>query len=250
MAIRIRSQREIQKMREAGKITAEVLQRLREAVKPGVSTYDLDQLAERLSKEYGVIPSFKGYHGFPASICASVNNEVVHGIPKSDRILYEGDIVKLDYGCILNGWHGDSAITVPVGKVLPEVEKLVRVTEECLYKGIAAARGGNRVGDISHAVQSHAEANGFGVVYEYSGHGIGRAMHEEPSISHVGRPHTGLILRPGMTFTIEPMINMGKADTRVLPDGWTVLTTDGKWSAQFEHTIAITTGEPEILTKL
>lgn len=250
MAIKVRSARELDKMRAAGKITAQVLQRMREEVRPGISTGELDAIAEQMSNEFGVKPAFKGYHGFPATICASVNEEVVHGIPSPTRILKEGDIVKIDYGCIYQGWHGDAAITVPVGQVRPEVAKLVQVTEECLYKGIEQCRAGNRVGDISHAVQSHAEAHGFGVVYEYSGHGLGVRMHEEPSISHVGKPGTGIVLRPGMTFTIEPMINMGTPNTRVLADKWTVVTGDGRWSAQFEHSVAITTGDPEILTRL
>jgi methionyl aminopeptidase len=254
MAVRLKSADEIRKMRASGRLVAEVLALLREAVKPGVSTGELDALAEREIRRRGASPSFKGYGGppaFPASICVAVNEQVVHGIPSPRQILREGDIIGIDVGALYNGWQGDSCITVPVGKVSPVAEKLLRVTEECLYLGIEQARVGKTLGDIGHAIQAHAESFGYGVVRGLGGHGIGRRLHEgEPSVQHVGEPGTGLRLRPGMVFTIEPMINEGTYEWRELGDDWTVVTCDGKLSAQFEHTVAITAQGPEILSKL
>lgn len=253
MAVRLKTADEIRKMRASGRLVAEVLAILREAVKPGVSTADLDALAEREIRRRGASPSFKGYGGppaFPASICVAVNEQVVHGIPSPRQLLREGDIIGIDVGALYNGWQGDSCITVPVGKVSPKAERLLRVTEECLYLGIEQCQVGKTLGDIGHAIQSHAESQGYGVVRGLGGHGIGRRLHEgEPSVQHVGEPGTGLRLRPGMVFTIEPMINEGTYEWRELGDGWTVVTCDGKLSAQFEHTIAITNQGPEILSK-
>jgi methionyl aminopeptidase len=254
MAIRLKTADEIRKMRASGRLVAEVLAILREAVKPGVSTGELDALAEREIRRRGASPTFKGYGGppaFPASICVAINEQVVHGIPSPRQILREGDIIGIDVGALYNGWQGDSCITVPVGRVSPAAEQLLRVTEECLYLGIEQARVGKTLGDIGHAIQSYAESFGYGVVRGLGGHGIGRRLHEgEPSVQHVGEPGTGLKLRPGMVFTIEPMINEGTYEWRELGDGWTVVTCDGKLSAQFEHTIAITSQGPEILSKL
>lgn len=235
-------------MREAGRIVAEVLQRLRERVRPGVSTGELDLLAYQTVVGRGAVPAFLGYRGYPASLCASINQEIVHGIPKKERVLIEGDIISLDFGAIYQGYYGDSAITVGVGQVTPEMAKLLRVTEEALYKGIAQARPGRRLTDIGAAVQAHAEASGFSVVRRYVGHGIGRAMHEKPEVPNFGPAGRGTPLRPGLVLAIEPMVNVGSSDTLELTDGWTVETADGRPSAHFEHTVAITEGEPEILT--
>ena len=253
MAVRLKTPGEIRKMRAAGRIVAEVLALVREQVRPGVSTADLDAFVEREIRKRGATPSFKGYGvpPFPASICVAVNEQVVHGIPSPRQILREGDIIGIDAGVYYGGFHGDSCITCPVGAIAPEAERLLRVTEECLWLGIEQARAGRYVGDIGHAIQTHAEGAGYGVVRGLGGHGIGRRLHEsEPSVQHVGRPGTGLKLRPGMTFTIEPMINAGVPDWRELSDGWTVVTVDGQLSAQFEHTVAITDNGPEILTRL
>lgn len=254
MAIRLKTPAEIKKMRDSGRLVAEVLALLREAVKPGVSTAELDALAEREIRRQGATPSFKGYGGprpFPATICVAVNEQVVHGIPSPRQILHEGDIIGIDVGALYHGWQGDSCITVPVGAISDEAARLLRVTEECLYKGIDAAQVGNTIGDIGHAVQTHAEAAGYGVVRGLGGHGIGKQLHEaDPSVQHVGRPGTGPHLRPGMVFTIEPMINQGTHEWRELGDGWTIVTCDGKLSAQFEHTIAILPDGPSILSSL
>ncbi|HEY8599379.1 MAG TPA: type I methionyl aminopeptidase [Thermomicrobiales bacterium] len=254
MAIRLKTPHEIKKMRASGKLVAEVLAILRAAVKPGVSTAELDAIAEREIRRRGATPSFKGYGGpppFPASICVAVNEQVVHGIPSKLQILREGDIIGMDVGALYNGWQGDSCITVPVGAISPEAARLLRVTEECLALGIAASQVGKTIGDIGHAIQTHAEAAGYGVVRGLGGHGIGRKLHEaEPSVQHVGEPGTGPKLRPGMVFTIEPMINQGTYEWRELNDGWTIVTCDGKLSAQFEHTIAIADGGPVILSAL
>lgn len=244
-----KSEREIQHMREAGRIVALALRAVREAVAPGVTTKDLDEVAREVITSHGAIPSFKGYHGYPGNICASVNEEVVHGIPGS-RKLQEGDIVSVDCGATYNGFVGDSAVTIPVGKIDPVSEQLLRVTEESLYQGIAAAIVGNRLSDISHAVQVHVEAAGFSVVRDYVGHGIGRNMHEDPQIPNFGPPGHGPLLKPGMVLAIEPMVNVGTYKVRTLKDGWTVLTADGKRSAHFEHTIAITPDGPKLLTAL
>ena len=236
-------------MREAGRIVAETLELIRQAVKPDVTTQELDRIADEYIRERGAIPAFKGYNGFPGSICASVNEEVVHGIP-GPRKLKNGDIISVDIGTLINGFYGDAAMTFPVGEVAPEVAQLLKVTEESLYKGIAQAVADQRLYDISHAVQIHAEEFGYGVVRDYVGHGIGRKMHEDPQIPNYGAPGRGPRLKPGMTLAIEPMINMGTYEVKTLRDNWTVITRDGKWSAHFEHTIAITDGEPEILTRL
>lgn len=245
----LKSQQEIAYMREAGRIVAETLELIRQAVKPDVTTQELDRIADEYIRERGAIPAFKGYNGFPGSICASVNEEVVHGIP-GPRKLKNGDIISVDIGTLINGFYGDAAMTFPVGERAPEVAQLLKVTEESLYKGIAQAVADQRLYDISHAVQIHAEEFGYGVVRDYVGHGIGRKMHEDPQIPNYGAPGRGPRLKPGMTLAIEPMINMGTYEVKTLRDNWTVITRDGKWSAHFEHTIAITDGEPEILTRL
>lgn len=235
-------------MREAGRIVATTLQELKQQIRPGLTTAAVDEIAERVVTALGAIPSFKGYHGFPASVCISVNDEIVHGIPNPARVLEEGDIVSLDFGAIYQGYHGDSAITVGVGKISPEAESLLTATEAALAEGIKQARGGKRLGDISHAIQAYAEGHGFSVVRQYVGHGIGRSMHEEPQVPNFGPANRGPVLRPGLVLAIEPMLNTGTADTLVRPDNWTVVTADGGLSAHFEHTVAITNGEPEILT--
>lgn len=245
----LKSEREIKYMRDAGRIVAETLQEVKKAVRPEVSTLELDQLAENYIKSCGAIPTFKGYHGFPGNICASVNEQVVHGIP-SVKKLKNGDTVSIDIGAVINGYHGDAALTLPVGEIDVEVKNLLNVTQESLDKGIEQAIAGNRLSDISHAVQTHAEKHGYGVVRDYVGHGIGRNMHEDPQIPNYGIPGHGPRLKPGMTLAIEPMINMGTHAVNVLNDGWTVVTADGKPSAHFEHTIAITPDGPEILTRL
>lgn len=245
----LKSEREINYLRDAGRIVAETHQEVKNAVKPGVTTLDLDQIAEEYIKSRGAIPSFKGFHGFTGNICASVNEEVVHGIPGL-RKLKTGDNVSIDIGAVINGYHGDAAITVPVGEIDAEVQKLLDVTEESLYKGIEQAIVGNRLSDISHAVQSHVDQYGFGIVRDYVGHGIGRSMHEDPQLPNYGNPGRGPRLKAGMTLAIEPMINLGTYEVKTLDDGWTVITLDGKRSAHFEHSIAITDGKPEILTKL
>jgi methionyl aminopeptidase len=240
---------ELEKMRRAGRVVGETLQILQRAVRPGVTTAELDQIAEREIRARGAIPSFKGYRGFPATICTSLNSEIVHGIPGT-RALKEGDLVKLDCGAIVEGYHGDSAVTVPVGEVSPEALKLIETTERSLQAGIAEARTGNRIGDIGAAVQTMAEGAGFSVVREYVGHGIGRALHEDPPVPNYGSHGKGLPLEPGLVIAIEPMVNIGTYETRLLPDGWTVVTADGALSAHFEHTIAITEDGPEVLTSV
>lgn len=245
----LKSDREIEYLRDAGKIVAETLVEVKKAVKPGVTTLDLDQIAEKYIKSRGAIPTFKGYHGFPGNICASINEEVVHGIPGL-RKLKNGDNVSIDIGAVINGYNGDAAITVPVGEVDAEVQQLLDVTEQALYVGIEQAIPGNRLGDISHAIQAYSEKYGYGVVRDYVGHGIGRNMHEDPQVPNYGNPGRGPRLKSGMTLAIEPMINAGTHAVKTLDDGWTVVTLDGKRSAHFEHTIAITGDRPEILTKL
>ncbi len=239
---------EMAAMRQAGKIVATVLDILSKQIKPGMETRELDAIAVREAKRLGAKPSFKGYRGFPANLCASVNNEIVHGIP-GKRKLRNGDIVSLDFGVIFQGFQGDAAVTVPVGKVNSAAKHLIETTKGALEAGIRAARPGARLGDISAAIQDYAEGkNGYQVVREYTGHGIGREMHEEPQIPNFGLPTTGPILKKGMTIALEPMVNIGDWRTRVGDDHWTVLTADGSLSAHFEHTIAITNDEPEILT--
>lgn len=246
----LKSSSALARMREAGHIVAQVLERFREVVRPGITTAQLEEEACRVIAREGGSPSFKGYRGFPAAICTSINQEVVHGIPSPRRVLSEGDIISLDVGVIYRGYQGDAAITLPVGRVSSEVQRLLTVTEEALWEGIAQSRPGNWTGDISAAIQQYVESQGFNVVREYTGHGIGRAMHEDPQIPNFGRPRTGSRLRPGMTFALEPMVTVGHWKTRVLDDGWTVVTADGSLSAHFEHTIAVTEDQPEILTKL
>jgi methionyl aminopeptidase len=236
-------------MHQAGLIVWEVLNELRMMVAPGVSTLDLDRVAETRSAERGARPAFKGYRGYPAALCASINEEVVHGIPSASRKLREGDIVSLDFGVEVDGYFGDAAVTVPVGKVKPEVETLLRVTRESLDKAIECARVGNRLSDIGAAVQQWVEKHGFSVVREFVGHGIGTHMHEEPNVLNYGEPGHGPRLQEGMVLALEPMVNMGGASVRVLSDEWTAVTVDGKPSAHFEHTVAITAAGPRILTR-
>ena len=243
-----RSRAELDRMREAGRLVSEVLTALAAAVAPGVSTADLDALAEQRIALAGATPAFKGYHGYPATICASLNDEVIHGIPSGRRVLREGDIISIDVGASLDGYFGDSAVTLPVGQVSETAATLLRVTEEALYKAIEGARPGNRVSDISHAVQRHVEAYGCSVVREFVGHGIGQRMHEEPQVPNYGEPGHGPRLAEGMVLAIEPMVNAGKPSVKVLADGWTAVTRDGSLSAHFEHTVAVTSGEPWILT--
>lgn len=245
----LKSERELNYLRDAGKVVAKTIEELKKAVKPDVTTKELDRIAEEFIKRNGATPAFKGYHGFPGNICTSVNEQVVHGIP-GVRKLVNGDNLSIDIGTVINGYYGDAAITVPVGEVDAEVQKLLDVTEESLYKGIAQAVVGNRLSDISHAVQSYAEDFGYGVVRDFVGHGIGRSMHEDPQVPNYGAPGRGPRLKSGMTLAIEPMINMGTYEVRTLDDGWTVVTADKKRSAHFEHTIAVTPDGPEILTKL
>ncbi|MBI4285303.1 MAG: type I methionyl aminopeptidase [Chloroflexi bacterium] len=247
MAIITKSSREIAAMRQAGRIVALVLETLRTRVRQGMKTRELDVIASREIARLGGKPSFKGYRGFPASICVSVNDEIVHGIP-GDRVLREGDIVSLDVGAIFAGFQGDAAITVGVGKISPQASDLIKTTEGALKAGIAAAHPEGRLGDVSAAIQRYAESRGYSVVREYTGHGIGRDMHEEPTIFNFGEPGTGPVLKKGMTLAIEPMLNIGGWLTRVAADNWTVLTADGSLSAHFEHTIAITDNGAEVLT--
>ncbi len=243
-----RSAAELEQMREAGRLVGEVLTELSAAVAPGVSTADLDAMAEKRIRQAGATPAFKGYHGYPATICASVNDEVIHGIPSSKRVLSDGDVISIDVGAALNGYYGDSAVTLPVGKISEAAATLLRVTEESLFKAIDAARPGNRVSDVGHAVQAHVEAFGFSVVREFVGHGIGQKMHEEPQVPNYGQPGHGPRLAEGMVLAIEPMVNAGAPAVKVLADGWTAVTRDGSVSAHFEHTVAVTAGEPWILT--
>ena len=254
MPIRYYSKTEITGIRRAGQVVMAILEELRQAARPGVTTAALDALAVRELKRHGATSNFKGYapvkgvKPFPGVICASVNSAIVHGIPGS-YALREGDIISLDFGAVVDGWHGDSAITVPVGTISPEARRLLDVTQEALRRGIAAARGGNRVMDISRAIQTYVEGEGFSLIRQYTGHGIGRALHEEPTVPNVVEPRgANPLLRPGMVMCIEPMVSTGKPTTRELPDRWTVVTADGSLAAHFEHTVAITTSEPEVLT--
>ncbi|MBI4201246.1 MAG: type I methionyl aminopeptidase [Chloroflexi bacterium] len=247
--ITIKSPHELGLMREAGQVVATTIELLVRSLEPDMKTKELDAIASKEIRRLGGKPSFKGYRGFPATICVSLNEEIVHGIP-SDRVIREGDIVSLDVGAVVGGFHADSAVTVGAGDVSPEAERLIEVTRLSLALGIKQAIVGNRVGDISNAVQQFAEAQGYGVVREYVGHGIGRALHEEPSIPNFGEPGRGPLLQPGMVIAIEPMLNLGTWQTRALSDGWTVVTADGLTSAHFEHTVAITEEGPQVLTAL
>lgn len=241
--------REIEIMREAGKIVALTHQELKKHIAPGITTKELDQIAEKTILKYGAVPSFKGYNGFPGSICASVNEELVHGIP-GKRKLQEGDIISIDIGAKYNGYHGDSAWTYPVGNISESVQKLLDVTEKSLYLGLEHAKPGERLSNISHAIQTYVEDGGFSIVREYVGHGIGQNLHEDPQIPHYGPPNQGPRLKPGMVICIEPMVNQGRRYVKTLSDDWTVVTVDGKWCAHFEHTIALTEAGYEILTTL
>ena len=249
MTITLKRDEQLEKMREAGKIVAEVLATLEAAVEPGITTQELDRIAERTIRRHGATPSFKGYRGFPGSICASVNDEIVHGFP-GPRVLQEGDIISIDTGARYRGYHGDATITVPVGTVDPEIARLIAVCRRALDIGIEQAVAGNRLTDISAAIQQYVEGEGFGVVRDLYGHGIGRALHEEPLLPHYGPPGHGVLLRPGLVLTIEPMIVAGSPETKTLDNDWTISTVDGSWAAQFEHTVAITDHGPEILTLL
>jgi methionyl aminopeptidase len=244
-----KSPEEIDRMRRAGRLVGHTLSRLAEAVRPGITLLELDALAEKEIRDGGGIPSFLGYHGFPATLCLSPNDWIVHGIPNG-AALKDGDILSIDCGAIVDGWHGDAAVTVPVGQVDEAGRRLIETTERAMWAGIAQVRAGNRLSDIGHAVEKVAVAPGYGVVREYVGHGIGTRMHEEPQVPNYGRPHRGLRLEAGLVLAIEPMVNEGGPETRVLDDGWTVVTGDGSRSAHFEHTVAITPTGPEVLTLL
>jgi len=245
----LKSLQEIDKIRKAGLVVAGVLDSIRDIVRPGVSTLTLDEFAERFIRTAGAIPAFKGYRGYPKTLCTSVNSEVIHGIPSKDILLKQGDIVSIDVGVIIEGFYGDAAVTLPVGTIAPESERLIKVTEESLFRGIAEAKAGNRLFDISHAVQGHVESHGYSVVREYVGHGIGRSLHEDPQIPNFGEPDQGPRLKPGMVLAIEPMVNVGGSATVVKEDHWTAVTADGSLSAHFEHTIAVMPDGPWILTK-
>lgn len=245
--ITIKSAQEIETMREAGRVVAATIEVLMASIEPGMKTRDLDAIASREIKRLGALPAFKGYRGFPGTICVSLNQEIVHGIP-GDRVIKAGDLVSMDVGAVVSGYFSDSAVTVGVGEVTEEVERLIEATRVSLDMGIEQATVGNRVGDIGAAVQRYAEAQGYGVVREYVGHGVGRALHEEPSIPNYGDPNKGPLLRAGMVIAIEPMLNLGTWQTKAMDDGWTVETADGKLSAHYEHTLAITEEGPQVLT--
>ena len=246
--IELKSAREIGLMRTGGHLLADVMDRLRETVKPGLSTLEIDEDVESFIRARGAIPAFKGYRGFPATVCISINEEVVHGIPSAHRRIKEGDIVGLDLGCIVEGYYADCAFTLAIGDVPPKVQQLLDVTRESLEVAIAQCHAGRRLSDVSHAVQAHVERHGFAVVRAFVGHGIGRALHEDPQIPNFGDPGRGPQLRPGMVLAIEPMVTMGSWEVKVLDDGWTAVTRDGSLAAHFEHTIAITETGPEVLT--
>lgn len=244
----LKSKAEVEKMRRANQVVVEIMKALGTMVQPGVTTQDLDRVAEELIRNRGGTPAFKGYRGFPATLCTSINDEVVHGIPSGKRILKEGDVVSVDCGVVLDGFYGDHAITFAVGSVAPRTQRLLEITQEALMKGIEKMVVGNRLGDVGAAVQAHVEAEGFGVVRDYVGHGIGRNLHEEPQVPNYGEPGSGLRLKAGMVLAIEPMINEGTAAVKLLSDDWTVVTADGKPSAHFEHSVAITENGPDILS--
>jgi len=245
--VSLKSSKEIEKLKVSNQMVAHILTILQGKVKPGVTTSELDNLAENLTKQYSAKPALKGYRGFPYSICASVNSQVVHGFPNSVP-LKEGDILSIDFGVLYDGYYGDSALTLPVGEIAPETGRLLQITEDALYLGIEQARYGNRLSDISHAIQSHVELNGCSVVRKFVGHGIGKELHEDPQIPNYGKPGYGIRLQPGMTIAIEPMVNMGGCDVETLEDGWTAVTKDGSLSAHFEHTVAIMDNGPDILS--
>lgn len=245
--ITIKNESQIEKMRRTGALLHSVLEALRAEIRPGVTTMHLDQMAERLIREAGGIPSFKGFEGFPYSICASVDDQVVHGFASHDR-LRKGQLLSIDCGCILDGWQSDSAFSVLVGGGSAEAQKLIDVTEECFWLGASMARAGNHLGDISHAVQAHAEAHGYGVIRDLTGHGIGQEMHEDPNVPNYGTPGRGVRLQAGMTLAIEPMISMGTWKVRVLDNDWTIVTRDGSLASHYEHTVLVTDGEPEVLS--
>ncbi len=244
----LKSPEEIERIAESCRIVADTIEAIKHMVKPGLTTTDVESFADIHIKELGGVPAFKGYRGYPASICTSLNDEVIHGIP-SNRILQEGDVLSIDLGVYKNGFFGDGAITIPVGQIAPALERLLRITEESLYIGIMSAIVGNRVSDISYAIQRHVESHGFSVVKAFVGHGIGRELHEDPQIPNFGPPGRGPRLREGMTLAIEPMVNLGSDEVFVLDDGWTAVTADGKPSAHFEHTVLVTSEGPRILTK-
>jgi methionyl aminopeptidase len=246
--IELKSAREIGLMRAGGHILADVVDHLRETVKPGLSTLEIDEDVEAFIRSRGALPAFKGYRGFPATVCISINEEVVHGIPSAHRRIKEGDIVGLDLGCIVEGYYADCAFTLAIGDVPPKVQQLLDITRESLDAAIAECRAGRRLSDVSHAVQAHVERHGFSVVRAFVGHGIGRALHEDPQIPNFGDPGRGPQLRPGMVLAIEPMVTMGSWEVKVLDDGWTAVTRDGSLAAHFEHTIAVTDDGPEVLT--
>jgi methionyl aminopeptidase len=246
--IELKSPREIALMRRGGHLLAEVVERLRAGVKPGMSTLEIDEDVEKFIRSRGAKPAFKGYRGFPATVCISINEEVVHGIPSAHRCVKEGDIVGLDLGCIVEGYYADCAFTLPIGEVPARVQELLDVTRQSLEAGIAECRPGRRLSDVSHAIQVHVEAHGFSVVRAFVGHGIGRALHEEPQVPNFGDPGRGPQLKAGMVLAIEPMVTMGSWEVRILDDGWTAVTKDGSLAAHFEHTIAVTESGPEVLT--
>jgi len=245
----LKSSEEIKRIAQSCDIVARTLNAIKAIVKPGITTAEIESFAEAYIRAKNAVPAFKGYRGYPASICTSVNDEVIHGIP-SDRVLKGGDILGVDLGVYKDGFYGDAAYTFPVGKICPEIERLLKVTEESLYIGIENARAGNRVSDISYSIQRHVESNGFSVVRAFVGHGVGTKLHEEPQVPNFGPPGRGPRLRPGMTLAIEPMVNEGGYEVLILDDGWTAVTTDGKLSAHFEHTVLVTLNEPRILTKI
>lgn len=248
--IHIKSAKELEHMRLAGRVAALARRAAAEAVAPGVTTEDIDRVVRRSIEEAGAVPSFLGYGGFPASACVSINDEVIHGIPTAARVVQDGDIVKVDVGALIGGFHGDCAMTIACGSVSAEAARLIEVTRQSFYEGIKLARAGNRISDISNAVQAYVESNGFSVVRDFVGHGIGTKLHESPEVPNYGRAGHGARLQPGMTLAIEPMVNAGVYEVKVLADGWTVKTKDGKLSAHYENTIAITEGAPEILTSI
>ncbi len=245
-----KSPAEIEKLRASGRLVRQLLFEIRDQARPGITTLDLEKFVARRLKDVGARAAFKGYRGYPCCLCASINNEVIHGIPSDRRTLAEGDILSLDLGVVLNGYYGDSALTVPVGAINDSARRLLRVTEEALELAIGKIRLGNRLGDISATVQDYAERNGYSVVREFVGHGIGKAMHEEPQVPNFGQAGHGPVLKEGMVFAIEPMVNAGRPEVRILDDNWTAVTIDGELSAHFEHMVAVTRNGPDVLTRI